>query len=139
MCACVVLAMQVAGAWQQDGVYRLPCMLAAAQGPALAPAPLGTGLPGPIRPTGLAPVPAPGPRSPYDPIFNPIIARAPPGGAQLQSQYGTGANNGQGSGANNGYGSGSSSSGYTNMQTVSVNSNGAVTTYNTPAAAGGWR
>lgn len=76
-----------------------------AQGYALAPAPLGTGLPG-----ALPPVPAAGPRSPYDPIFNPIISKATPG-TQLQSQT-----------------AGASS----NMQTVSASSNGVVTTYNSP-------
>ena len=45
------------------------------QYPALAPAPLGTGQP--YRPAS-APRPAPGPLSPYNPIFNPIISVSTP-------------------------------------------------------------
>jgi hypothetical protein len=68
-------------------------------------------------PGALPPAPAAGPRSPYDPVFNPIIAKATPG-TQLQSQA-----------------VGSSSS-YSNMQTVSANSNGVITTYNSPQQPG---
>ena len=56
-------------------------ILAWMQYPALAPAPVGTGQPyigqQPLRPNG-APQPAPGPLSPYNPIFNPIIGRVDP-------------------------------------------------------------
>lgn len=77
--------------------------------PVLAPAPWGVGAAAlPIE----GPAPALAPRSPYDPIFNPIISIAAPS-TNLQAQ-----------------------NSYTNMQTVSANSNGQVTTYNSNIGAG---
>ena len=79
------------------------------QFPVLAPAPWGVGAAAlPIE----GPAPAMAPRSPYDPIFNPIISKATPN-TNLQAQ-----------------------NSYANMQTVSANSNGQVTTYNSNIAAG---
>ena len=60
------------------------------QYPALAPAPLGTGQP--VIP-GSAPRPAPGPLSPYNPIFNPIISKSDPStqsSTSMQAQVSTG-------------------------------------------------
>ncbi|CAL8464534.1 g4069 [Coccomyxa elongata] len=77
--------------------------------PVLAPAPWGVGAAAlPIE----GPAPALAPRSPYDPIFNPIISKAAPN-TNLQAQ-----------------------NSYTNMQTVSANSNGQVTTYNSNIVPG---
>ncbi|EIE19189.1 plasma-membrane proton-e [Coccomyxa subellipsoidea C-169] len=76
------------------------------QFPPLGPAPWGTGnAAAPLPGTG----PAMAPRSPYDPVFNPIISKADPAAQQQQQQQ---------------------QSPYTNMQTVSADSNGQVTTYN---------
>jgi len=56
---------------------------------ALAPAPIGTGEPQ-ARPVGT-PRPAPGPLSPYNPIFNPIISKTDPSAmaANMQTQVHT--------------------------------------------------
>ena len=87
------------------------------QGPGLAPPPLGTGV---VAERGaLPPVPAPAPRSPYDPLFNPIISKAST--TQLQSQ-GSSLSSLQQSGGQ--------------QQTVSASSNGVVTAYNTPQPQG---
>ena len=91
------------------------------QGPGLAPSPLGTGLA--AAQAALLPVPAAAPRSPYDPLFNPIIAKA--GTAQLQAQ------------GMQGFSSLQQNQAQQLQQTVSANSNGVVTTYNTPQPQGG--
>ena len=88
------------------------------RGPGLAPPPLGTGAVAPLA--ALPPVPAAAPRSPYDPVFNPIISKA--SATQLQSQ---------------GTSFSSLQQAEQQQQTVSANSNGVVTTYNTPQPAGG--
>ena len=71
--------------------------------------------------SALPPVPAPAPRSPYDPLFNPIISKASTN-TQLQAQGTQGFSSLQQSGQQ--------------QQTVSANSNGVVTTYNTPQPQG---
>ncbi len=60
------------------------------QGTGFAPAPVGTGQP--FRPT-QAPQRAPGPLSPYNPIFNPIISKTDPSTAATNMQAQVGAPN----------------------------------------------
>ncbi|CAK0783441.1 hypothetical protein CVIRNUC_006640 [Coccomyxa viridis] len=101
------------------------------QYPALAPAPLGTGQP--YRPAS-APRPAPGPLSPYNPIFNPIISVTTPNtqaSTSMQTQglvqpYGSNqaSSQTQAAGLSQPY----AGQTHTQYQTVTANSNGQVTT-----------